>query len=155
MFKIDSNLEEVKKSLQTKLETAIQFDKVLREVGLDAVVLISHRVQQEGKKSDGSKISTKAKKRFGAYSYEYGKKREKEGLQTKIIDQTYSGDMLGDFILAPEGEKSYIIGFRGKTASDKAEWNERRFGKIYQLSNEESKLLSDIINKRINAILNK
>jgi hypothetical protein len=155
MFKIDSNLEEVKKTLTTKLENAIQFDKVLREVCLDAIVLISHRVQQDGKKSDGSKITTTSKKRFGAYSYQYGKKRASKGLQTKIIDQTFTGDMLGDFTLAPEGEKSYVIGFRGKTASDKAEWNERRFGKIYQLSKDESKLIQDIIRKRINAILNK
>lgn len=155
MFKIESNIEDVKKSIQKTLTNSIKFDQALREGALSAVALISDRVQQRGERADGSKMVTSSKEKIGAYSKPYAKQREKKGLQTSIIDQTYSGDMMGDFVPAPEGANSYIVGFRGQLSSDKADWNERKFGKIFQLSERETKLVQGIITKRLNASSNK
>lgn len=153
MFKIESDFAKFQTDHLKKLAQLGQADKVLREAALDTVVIISHRVQQEGKKTDGSQIKSKAKKKYGAYSYAYGKKRNREGLQTSIIDETYTGDTMGDLIPVPNGETSYIVGFRGKKASDIAEFNEQRFGKIFHLSKGELNFIKDKITKKVNEIL--
>lgn len=179
MFKVETNIEQFKQSIKINLQQLIEGDKLLREAALDAVALISDRVQQRGLKSDNSpikseknsvaahknnktgKIFSKKKKTTTRvllstpYNEEYAAKRIKKGLEIDKIDLTFSGDMMGDFIVAPEGKTGYVIGFKGQLSSDKADWNERRFGEIFQLSNNEAKLIQDIVAKKINAILNK
>lgn len=155
MFTVESNIDQVKKQVKLKLEQLIDVDKTLREAALDAVVLISDRVQQRGENTSGQKMITKSVKKTGSYDAYYAEKRTKKGLQTDHIDLTFNGDMMNDFHIAPDGETSYIIGFRGQLSSDKSDWNERKFGTIFQLSGKESELITSIITKRINAILNK
>lgn len=179
MFKVETNIEQFKNSIKGTLEQLIQGDKLLREVALDTVVLISDRVQQKGLKSDGSPIKSdknsvsahknnKTGKLFSKrkktttrvllstpYSEEYAAKRVKKGLEIDKIDLTFSGDMMGDFIVAPEGKTGYIIGFKGQLSSDKADWNERRFGTIFQLTDSEANLIKGIVSKKINEIFNK
>ncbi len=161
MFKYETNIDQVKLQIKHKLEGLIDGDKILREAALDVVVLVSDRVQQRGENSEGQKMITKSHTKKGAYSYDYGKLREdgnkkfNGGLQTDHIDLTFTGDMFNNYTIAPEGQTSYIIGFKDKLSSDKADWNERKFGRIFQLSEKESELIKGIITKRINAILNK
>ncbi len=155
MFKVESNLNDVFQNTAKKLEETIQFDKIIREAAFDGVALISRRVQNEGEKTDGSKITSPSSKKIGAYSYGYGNKRKKRGRQVDHIDMTFSGDMMGDLVPIPEGENSYIIGFRGKLSSDKAEWNELKFGKIFQLSESEIKLIGKTVEDKVHAIIGK
>lgn len=155
MFKVNSNIEQIINIQLKTLDQLADADKVLREAAFNTVAIISHRVQQEGKAINGEQIKSTSKKKYNAYSYGYGKKRNKEGYQTEKIDLTFSGDMMGDFLPAPEDKTSYVVGFRGKTASDKADWNERRFGKIFELSKAESDLIGGIISKKVNEILNR
>lgn len=155
MFKVESNIEQVKKEVKLTINQLIDVDKILREASLDAVVMISDRVQQRGENTAGEKMITKSTPKKGAYSSSYADKRVKNGLQIEHIDLTFQGDMMNDFTVAPDGETGYIIGFRGQLSSDKSEWNERKFGTIFQLSETESELIKSIITNKINAILNK
>lgn len=146
MFKIDSNISQVKNDVNTTFKQLISADKILRTAALDAVVLISDRVQQQGLKTDGSPI--------GKYTNaEYINKRNKKGLQTSYVDQTFTGDMLGDFIPEPESTTSYVVGFRGKNA-EIAEYNEIRYGSLYQLSEKEKTIIYDNVANQINATIN-
>lgn len=146
MFKVDSNIQQVKNNVNSTFKQLISADKILRIAALDAVVLISDRVQQHGLKTDESPI--------GKYtSDQYINKRNKKGLQTSYVDQTFTGDMLGDFIPEPESQTSYVVGFRGKNAQI-AEYNEMRYGILYQLSDKEKQIIYDNVNNQINATIN-
>jgi hypothetical protein len=179
VFKVETNIEQFKNNIKGELAQLIQGDKLLREIALDTVVLISDRIQQRGLKADGTpiksdknniaahknfktgKIFSKRKKTTTRvilstpYSEEYAKKRVKKGLEIDKIDLTFSGDMMGDFIVAPEGKTGYVIGFKGQLSSDKADWNERKFGTIFQLSDSEAKLIQEKVRIKINEIFNK
>jgi hypothetical protein len=179
MFKVETNITEFKEGLKAKLHELIDVDKVLREAALDTVAVVSERVQQHGKKTDGSPIKSGSnsvkgykskktgkvysKKRRGAeeidlntpYSEGYARRRVKKGLQIERIDETYTGDMMGDFIAAPDGKTGYVVGFRGQLSSDKADWNEMRFGTIFQLSESEANFIQEKVKTKINAILNR
>lgn len=133
---------------------SLNVEKLAREIAFDALALVSDRIQQRGEKSDGSKITSPAKTKFGAYSKGYGVKRKKAGRETDYIDLTFSGDMMGDFIVSPVNGGAEV-GFKGKESSDKADWNEAKFGTIFHLSEDETQQLNDIVQSRINEILNK
>lgn len=185
MFKVETNIEQFKESVKLNIKQIIDGDKILREAALDAVALISDRVQQRGMRTDGEligggKYSTKKLKSFStksggkAFDFDsvankkqqknrksndfdggYKEFREEAGRQTDFIDLTLTGDMMGDFTVCPEGKTGYVIGFRGQFSSDKADWNEAKFGTIFQLSESESKIIQSVVNKNINEILNK
>ena len=152
-MKLSSNINEVLDRETATFQQLIDIDKVLRVVAFDTVALISNRVQQEGKKSDGSKIKTKAKETFGAYSKSWGNTRKRNGRQTAHIDLTDSGDMMGDYLPVPTGENEYSVGFRGDVSSQKAEYNEIRFGDIFLPTEEEEEFIVESLTKKLDAIL--
>lgn len=154
MITITTNInEQIKKAIHDKV-VQINPEKIAREAALDVVALISDRVQQRGEKTNGEKITTSSNKTTGAYSKYYGIKRKKSGRETDYIDLTFSGDMMGDFITAPI-DGGAEVGFKGKLSSDKAEWNEARFGELFSLSDSEQELIGKVVTNRINGILNK
>jgi hypothetical protein len=153
MFKIESDIEKFYQKQLKTFEELASADKVLREAAFDTVVIISDRVQQKGKKTDGTDIQSKATKKTGDYSFYYGKTRQKKGFQVDHIDLTFSGDMMGDLVPIPEGTTSYLVGFRGKKSSDVAEYNEQRFGVVFQLSPSELTFILNKINTKINEII--
>lgn len=149
-MRLSTNINEVINRETAMFQQLIDSDKVLREVAFDAVALISNRVQQEGKKSDGTKIKTRAKEKFGAYSKSWGKARKQNGRQTDHIDLTNSGDMMGDFLPIPTGENEYGVGFRGN--SDKADYLEEYFGDIFLPTEEEEEFIVESLTKKLDAI---
>jgi hypothetical protein len=151
MIKITSNIGEVIKEIDVTLSQLKDTDKVLRAAAFDTVAIISDRVQQRGKRA-GKELITKSKERTGRYSKYYGRKRIEEGRQVDVIDSTYSGDMMGDFIPAAVGNNEYHVGFRGDKSSSKAEYMEAYFGEIYSLSGEEYKDVSNTIDEAIDEI---
>lgn len=154
MFRIESNQDEFIKNQLSALNDLKSADKILRTAALNTVVIISDRIQQRGEKTDGSKIVTSSPTKTGAYSKEYGKKRQSKGRQTSIIDMTFTdGGMMDDLTVEPSGENEYLVGFSGKQSSDKAEWNEDRFGELFSLSNSEQELVDNIIVNKVNEIL--
>ncbi len=116
-------------------------DKIGRIAALNSVALVSGRVQNRGQNSDGNSI--------GQYSPSYASKRLKHkpsALQVDIIDLTYSGEMMDSFTFSPRG-KDYVVGFSSTESGQKSDWNEERFGELFQLSNEELNLVNTEIQK--------
>jgi len=144
-MKIESNLSSVIQDLSFKITSLEDADKLFRVAAFDSVALISDRVQQDGLKTNETPIKS-------FYSVGYAKKRKKKGLQTQFIDLTFSGDMMGDFVPAPI-IGGWAAGFRGGKSSEKADWNEDRFGTIFNLSTDELNVVTKGINDYINAAL--
>lgn len=146
---IESNFGEFIKK-QRQLMADLSSDKILRQAAFDSVVLISDRVQQRGENVSGQKMRNKKK---GVYSKYYAKKRAKEGRQTDYVDLTMTGDMMDNLIPQANGDGQYIVGFAGKSASDKAEYSELYYGSIFQLSEQEQsqvfKQITDSTNEAI------
>lgn len=144
-MRIESNLQDVIQDLIIKIDNLGDSDKVLRQAAFDADALISDRIQQDGLKANETPIQS-------FYSVGYAKKRSKGGLQSRFVDLTFSGDMMGDFVPAPI-INGWVIGFRSQKNADKAEFNEQRFGKIFELSNSEKEIIIQGINETISDIL--
>lgn len=154
MFKIETNIGELVQNQLQVFDDLIDADKILREAALDTLALISNRVQNRGEKADGTKIVSKSPSRKGAYSRNYGLKRQRSGREVDIIDLTATdqGGMMDSLTVEPEGNNSYVVGFAGQRASDLAEYNELRFGTIFEPSDSESDLIEEVINNRIDEI---
>lgn len=119
-------------------------DKVLRQSLLDSLVLVKSRIQQQGENSQESNI--------GTYSKGWAKFRQSKGRQTSIVDLTFSGDLMRNFTIIPDGNNALGIGFTSDTEAKKASDNETRFkAKIFDLSSDEQ----DFIEKGINAAVTK
>ncbi len=142
-----SNLNEVLASLGVKLNTLGDADKVLRTAAVDTVALISDRVQQDGLKTNGTPIKS-------FYSAGYGAKRRKLGFQTQYVDLTFTGDMMADYTVVPDGQDSFVAGFRSEKSAQKAEYNEQRFGTVFEASKNELDILKESVIESVNKILN-
>lgn len=179
MQQVTTNLSDIIQQNKDLIKALEDPDKLFREAALDTVVLISDRVQQFGNKTDETPIKnessgaeikgftnkkgkfySKARKGRVAtiintpYSQAYAKDRLKDGKQINFVDLTRSvGGMMDNFIMSPAGNTSYVVGFRGDSASDKAKWNEERFGTVFQLSKSESEIIQKVILRQVNGIV--
>jgi hypothetical protein len=120
-------------------------DKVLREAMINGLALVLFRIQQKGLNSQEQSL--------GNYNSWYAKKRENQGLQTKKIDLTYTGQMTQNFKVIPYKDNGYALGFDNAFAGQKAEWNEERFGDIFTPSQNEQMQIMVMVTNRINQIL--
>lgn len=145
MITIISNIDQVTQNLVLKLDSLLDADKVTRQAALDAVAIISNRVQNDGLKTDGSPIQS-------SYSDGYGKRRSKKGLQTEFVDLTFTGDMM-DSLLPFQNNGDWVVGFNSAKQAQKAEWNEIRFGKVFDLSGNEIDTIQKGINERVGKII--
>lgn len=161
MYRIESNYDEFINAQLIFLDALdpersnSAADRAMREACTDSMALISQRVQNRGEKTDGSKITSKAGKKLGAYSYQYGKKRQstktKSSHQIDIIDLTFSGDMFNSLTFEPQ-DGVYNIGFAGEKEGMKAEYNEERFGEIFSLSDDEFEFVMDKLFSQLSSI---
>lgn len=151
-MKIESNLSSVIQNLSFKINSLEDADKLFRTAAFDSVALISDRVQQSGLKTNETPIRSHAWTSKSFYSKEYAKTRKRKGLQTQFVDLTFSGDMMGEFIPAPI-IGGWAAGFRTQKQGDKADFNEQRFGTIFNLSSDELNIVTKGINDYINATL--
>jgi len=151
---------------------ASQADKVLREAALYAAPAVSDRVQQDGKKSDGSDLppydsgksfstsspigkkfaeiaNKKQQKAFGnADSFgSYKEFRQKLGLQTAYMDLTLTGAMWGSWMPVPISNTAYGVAFTTAEQAKIAGYLEQRFGAIFELTNKELDQSLKIINR--------
>ena len=91
---------------------------------------------------------------IGEYTPEYVKQRVKKGLGSdrKVILQ-FTGQMRNDFLLLQDGQ-DYASGFTNNANFDKSVWVEETYNKsIFDLTPDEEKLLSDLINERVDGAL--
>jgi hypothetical protein len=137
------------------LANATNPDKVLRTAVVTLVPEMKNRIQQDGKRSDGGKISSNPNPSFGAYSKAYGKKRQTKGLQTAHVDLTFKNDMMRDLKPGPTGPLSYGAGFLSDEQRTIANYNEQKFGAIFDPTDQELKQSLVTINKAIQKELSK
>ena len=167
----DSTSAFLKQQLQN-FEDASVADKVLRAAALYAAPAVSDRVQQDGKKSDGTdlppydsgksfSISSPIGRRFGDIANKKQKKafgnsdsfgsykefRQKLGLQTAYMDLTLTGAMWGSWMPIPISNKAYGVTFVTFEQAKIAGFLEERFGPIFELTNEELDQSLKIINR--------
>jgi hypothetical protein len=137
------------------LTNAMNADLVLRKAVVTMTGELKNRITQDGKLSNGGKITSPSPEKFGAYSKGYGKKRAKNGRQTAIIDLVYSGAMIVDLKPGPTGPNSFGLGFLSNEQRKIANFNEERFGAIFDPTDQELKQSLVTINKAITKILSK
>jgi len=138
-----------------KLNQLTNPDKVLRLAVVTMVPEMKNRIQQDGKKSDGTLMVSPSPQKFGAYSKPYGKKRSKKGRQTGHIDLTDENDMMRDLKPGPTGPNSYGMGFLSSEQHKIAQYNEKHFGITFDPTEQELKQSLVTINKAISSILSK
>jgi hypothetical protein len=136
-------------------QNATDANKVLRQAVIVVVPEMKRRIQNDGKNTADIKMRTKSARKYGAYSRAYGRFRNKKGFQTAIIDLTLSGAMMNSLKAGPTGPNSYGIGFLGPDEFKKAEWNEGRFGTIFDPSKYELQVSLDVINRQAQKLLSK
>jgi hypothetical protein len=136
-------------------QNATDANKVLRQAVIVVLPEMKRRIQNDGKNSADVKMRTKSARKYGAYSMAYGRFRNKKGFQTAIIDLTLSGAMMNSLKAGPTGPNSYGIGFLGPDEFKKAEWNEGRFGTIFDPSKYELQVSLDVINRQAQKLLSK
>jgi hypothetical protein len=114
-------------------ELELQKDKLLRVVAQTSLFVLQDRIftDQGGRKTDGSPIGTYTPK-YLAYRKKVLKKNNTQ------VNLNATGQMFQDLDIAPDGE-SYTLGFKNSLNKQKADWNEERFGTIFQLSQDEVK----------------
>jgi len=112
-------------------------DTLLRSIATSLLPEIRFRIHNKGLKADNSAI--------GTYTPEYLKRRIKNGktASPKII-LSYTRQMQNDFKVIPL-QGSYGLGFSNPDDTNKAEWAQERFGKIYSLTPDETKQMQLII----------
>jgi hypothetical protein len=136
-------------------QNATDANKVLRQAVIVVVPEMKRRIQNDGKNTADVQMKTKSPRKYGAYSRAYGRFRNKKGFQTAIIDLTLSGAMMNSLKAGPTGPNSYGIGFLGPDEFKKAEWNEGRFGTIFDPSKYELQVSLTVINKEAQKLLSK
>lgn len=114
-------------------ELELQKDKLLRVVAQTSLFVLQDRIftDQGGRKTDGSPIGTYTPK-YLAYRKRVLKKNNTQ------VNLNATGQMFRDLDISPDGE-SYTLGFKNSLNKQKADWNEERFGTIFQLSQDEVK----------------
>ncbi len=135
---------EVTNSEKKSLMNIVLQDRIYRTACFDSIALISNRIQQKGQKSDETKIGN------GSYQKSYAKYREKKGRQSNYIDLTFTGEMIDGLTFDKTASNEYSIGFGSKKSADKAEWNEARFGSVFELSDSEIELVTTAIENNVN-----
>ncbi len=133
---------EITNSDKKSLLNDVLSDRIYRTACLDSIALISNRIQQKGQKSDGVKI--------GSYKKNYAKYRDKKGRQSNYIDLTFTGEMIDGLAFSKTSDEEYSIGFSSKKSADKAEWNEARFGSVFELTEDEISLVISEVEVKVN-----
>lgn len=156
MFRIESNAEAVFLKLLGTVEGAERgLENNLRIGAMDSLAIIARRVQQRGEGADGSRLTTEARARIGAYSAGYAKRREARGRQTGHVDLTLSGDLFRSWQLLDSSPKEASVGFVSDEQADKAGKLEEYYDEdIFTLSGSEQDSVVDGIAERFMDELN-
>lgn len=151
--------------------------KISEEVATNAMALIINRIQQEG--LEGEKYSKnklpnfffenkgniaaqkaiKSKKKNSKYAdgVSYEEWRDLNGLQTDIVDLTFTGRMFQNIgitsaIQVGNNFITVITGF-DKEVKDKLRWNAARYGDFFKVNEKEKEELKLLFESRVAALL--
>jgi len=150
MFRIQSNLAEVALRLQgniRKVETNLSTH--LLEVAADGLVMVAHRIQQEGKNTAGQVMHTKSPRSIQAYSKAAALLRRKKGRQTGHIDFTLEGDLMRNYNIISSSAKEAVAGFLDRGMAEIAGYLEAYFGPAFYLSDSEQKFLMNKLREKV------
>lgn len=152
MIKISSNLNEVTTRLVAKLQevndpNGTARDRMLRQVASDTLANVKYRIHTEGLNSAGQPI--------GQYSSAYLRIREKNnrGRNPKVI-LSLTGQMENDFSIVSSQANRYGLGFKNTLNADKAEWVQDEYGRVYDLTQQETDHAGLVANDFIAQYLN-
>lgn len=133
-------------STQNKLLSLTDRQALLRPVAFDLIALMTQRIHDEGKASDGSQI--------GTYSNSYLKLRAKEGRgkdEKVIVSLTRQLENDWSVIATPNG---YGVGFLNPLNAQKAKWVEENKGKkIFKPTKEEREEVVLSIREQVKKLL--
>ena len=120
------------------LPTVQSVDALLRTIAQTLLGDIRERIHEEGLNAKGAAI--------GQYTANYIKRRIKagKGSSSKVV-LSFTRQMQNDWKVIPI-QNGYGLGFSNSFNADKAGWAEERFGAIYKLTPEETKIMQLIIN---------
>ena len=165
----DSTSAFLKKQL-ANFKNASDVNYLLRAAAVESVTLIQDRVQQSGRKSDGTplpKYSNRvykgarrkakafaSKKRFAKTKSGMGYRdlRQSLGLQVDHMDFTFSGDMWKSWRAIPIKD-GWAVVFGSKKERRKSDSLEGRFGRVFFPAKPELNIIFRMINRQaINAL---
>lgn len=135
------------KELGGRLLTLQQADSLLRLISEGMLGATHDRIHTDGKKSDGTKM--------GTYSPKYLELRKKPPAEGGTSDSDpnirlfFTGQMQLDYKIIPISDTEYGLGFSNEFNAQKADWAEDRFGKIYELTDQEMQGVRDIVSEYI------
>lgn len=141
---INTNLNQVLSSIGLSFHTIFNNEYLLRPVAIEVLPIMTERIHQQGKGSDGTEI--------GTYSNAYLKYRErnKRGSSPKVIVSLTR--QLENNWSVMETPKGYGIGFTNAFNADKLRWVEEVKGKqIGNLTDSEINYAFTRINELIDA----
>ncbi len=143
-FKIESNAESVYLSLLKSVQLADDsLEEILRLAASDSVVMVAHRVQQSGLSANGSRLTTKATLRMGAYSKAHAKRRAERGLQIGMVDLTMDGTLFKAWDVLSTSPAEAVAGFSDSEQADIATYLEEYYDEpIFSLSDSEQDRVS-------------
>lgn len=144
MFQLTSNAESVFSDLRRDiLRTDQNLEQNSRRAAVDAVALVTNRIQQRGEGSDGQRLQTKALLRSGAYSRQHARNRSGRGRRTDQMDFTDTGDLMRGFGVIGVAPGLATTGFLSDEQADKAEYLEAYFGDSFYLSDSEQGIIAE------------
>ncbi len=130
------------KELGGRLLTLQQADSLLRLISEGMLGATRERIHEEGKNSTGGQI--------GTYSPSYLELRIENRLSADPkVKLFFTGQMQNDYKIVPLSDTEYGLGFSNQLNADKADWAEDRFGKIYELTDQEMQGVRDIVSEYI------
>lgn len=134
-------------NLGEKIEEQLGLE--LLRAGADVVVVVTHRIRQEGKDADGAILDTRAKKRVGRYSSSHAKTRLARGRQVERKDLTFTGEMLLNYNLTEQEPRRVGTGFLSERSHEIAGYLEdyQRQEIFIPSEEEENEILADAMER--------
>jgi hypothetical protein len=145
---LDTNISEALQEIRAKVlnEIISTNHPVLLSAASSVLALVAYRIHTQGERANGSAI--------GTYSNSYMKVREsskynRSSDRKKILSLTRQ--MENDFSVVEE-QNNIGLGFKNPANADKARWLEAAYPGTYVLSEDEDKVVVDVINGYIDGI---
>lgn len=134
------------KQQQKDLNNLKFFPKLLRILAQSALVKIKDRIQQKGKDSKNTNLKT--------YSLGYKKVRRQKGLNISFVDLTFTGQMMNALNVIIKSTKEVGVGWLNNSMAQRAEANEKRYGQVFELTQDELDELQKELELEVNKMFN-
>lgn len=118
--------------------TKVSDRKIMRAAAKELFPIYKARIFEQGANSDGGPI--------GNYtSQPYINKRINKGLQVSFVDLEFTSSMKNNLQVSKSGVVAF--GFTNEKMAERADYNEKRYGPIFELTSEEEEMYLEILTK--------